>query len=166
MTVVGGWDASTGRRSRREAVMLERGFDGALRREPEFDNSRPVRRREAPTNATAHRGRAFDARSEDRNRLWRGLRCSTPLGRLGCALPAGGSPCIRVFPFLLPAPLGGIRPPRRANGPAGVCPGSSLPRWISCRSESIPFPEPPAPFAARPVLTFELRGAPLVGASP
>ena len=41
MTVVGGWDASTGRRSRREAVMLERGFDGALRREPEVRQLAP-----------------------------------------------------------------------------------------------------------------------------
>ena len=32
--VRGGGDASTGRRSRREAVTLERGFDGAARREP------------------------------------------------------------------------------------------------------------------------------------
>ena len=33
-----------------EAVSLERGFDGARAENPKFDNSRPVRRREAPTN--------------------------------------------------------------------------------------------------------------------
>jgi len=47
---VGGRDASTGRRSRPEGVTFQRGFDGATRREPEVGNSRPVRRRAAPTN--------------------------------------------------------------------------------------------------------------------
>ncbi|MCB1822481.1 MAG: hypothetical protein KDI73_13015, partial [Candidatus Competibacteraceae bacterium] len=48
--VAGGRDASTGRRSRPEGVTFQRGFDGATRREPEVGNSRPVRRRAAPTN--------------------------------------------------------------------------------------------------------------------
>ena len=41
-------DTSSGRSG--EAVSLQRGFDGARAENPQFDNSRPVRRREAPTN--------------------------------------------------------------------------------------------------------------------
>jgi len=38
--VVGGRDASTGRRSRPEGVTFQRGFDGAQRREPEVGLTR------------------------------------------------------------------------------------------------------------------------------
>ncbi len=40
LVVVGGRDASTGRRSRPEGVTLQRGFDGAKRREPDVGSTR------------------------------------------------------------------------------------------------------------------------------
>ena len=46
-----------------EAVSLERGFDGARAENPKFDNSRPVRRREAPTNVEVSGLRGFLRRS-------------------------------------------------------------------------------------------------------
>ena len=42
MTVMGGGAASTGRRSRREAVSLQRGFDGARAGEPEVGSTRAL----------------------------------------------------------------------------------------------------------------------------
>ena len=69
MTVMGGGAARTGRRSRREAVTLERGFDGALRREPDV-------RQLAPRSAA----RSADERQSSGARRLRRVPWSAGLG--------------------------------------------------------------------------------------